>query len=79
VGPRGVQRDDLDIAIVGLGTLLPKAHDADQYWHNILEQVCVLGEVPESRWDWKLYFDADRRASGPVTVVASSVPNVRPG
>ncbi len=51
-----------DIAIVGLGTLLPKAHDADQYWHNILEQVCVLGEVPESRWDWKLYFDADRRA-----------------
>ncbi|HZR38198.1 MAG TPA: SDR family NAD(P)-dependent oxidoreductase [Nevskia sp.] len=51
-----------DIAIVGLGTLLPRAHDADQYWHNIVDQVCALGEVPESRWDWKLYFDADRRA-----------------
>ncbi|MDR3415074.1 MAG: beta-ketoacyl synthase N-terminal-like domain-containing protein, partial [Nevskia sp.] len=51
-----------DIAIVGVGTLLPKAHEPEQYWHNILDQVCVLGEVPQSRWDWKLYFDADRRA-----------------
>ena len=51
-----------DIAIIGIGTLLPKAGQAEQYWHNILEQVCVLQEVPESRWDWKLYFDADRRA-----------------
>ncbi|MCX7062682.1 MAG: SDR family NAD(P)-dependent oxidoreductase [Gammaproteobacteria bacterium] len=51
-----------DIAIVGLGTLLPKATLADKYWENILDQVCVIGEVPKDRWDWKMYFDADRRA-----------------
>ena len=51
-----------DIAIVGLGTLLPKATLAEKYWENILDQVCVIGEVPKDRWDWKMYFDADRRA-----------------
>jgi len=51
-----------DIAIVGIGTLLPKATNAEKYWENILDQVCVIGEVPKDRWDWKLYFDADRRA-----------------
>ncbi|WP_292999945.1 type I polyketide synthase [Nevskia sp.] len=51
-----------DIAIVGIGTLLPKATNAEKYWENILDQVCVIGEVPKDRWDWKMYFDADRRA-----------------
>ncbi len=51
-----------DIAIVGVGTLLPKATNAEKYWENIVDQVCVIGEVPKDRWDWKMYFDADRRA-----------------
>ena len=51
-----------EIAIVGIGTLLPKAGDARRYWRNILDQVRVLREVPAERWDWKLYFDADRNA-----------------
>ncbi len=46
-----------DIAIIGIGVVLPKADDADQYWRNVLNKVSVLREVPESRWDWKLYFD----------------------
>jgi acyl transferase domain-containing protein len=50
------------IAIVGIGTLLPKAGDAQRYWRNILDQVRVLREVPPERWDWKLYFDPDRNA-----------------
>ncbi|WP_022975553.1 type I polyketide synthase [Nevskia ramosa] len=51
-----------DIAIVGVGTLLPKATNAEKYWENIVDQVCVIGEVPKDRWDWKMYFDADRKA-----------------
>ncbi|MES2684107.1 MAG: SDR family NAD(P)-dependent oxidoreductase [Pseudomonadota bacterium] len=46
-----------DIAIIGIGVVLPKANDADEYWRNVLGKVSVLREVPESRWDWKLYFD----------------------
>lgn len=46
-----------DVAIVGIGVVLPKANDADEYWRNVLNQVNVLREAPESRWDWKLYFD----------------------
>ncbi|MDP3294069.1 MAG: beta-ketoacyl synthase N-terminal-like domain-containing protein, partial [Nevskia sp.] len=51
-----------DIAIVGVGTLLPKAQSREKYWENIVDQVCVIGEVPKDRWDWKMYFDADRKA-----------------
>ena len=60
--PRPAAAKPADIAIIGIGTLLPKAHEADRYWENILDQVCVIGEVPKERWDWKLYFDADRHA-----------------
>src|SRR5262249_14122920 len=28
-----------DVAIIGIGTLLPKAQSADQYWHNILNRI----------------------------------------
>lgn len=51
-----------DIAIVGIGLLVPKASDRDAFWENILHQVNVTGEVPRERWDWRLYFDADRNA-----------------
>ncbi|MDT0497532.1 SDR family NAD(P)-dependent oxidoreductase [Algiphilus sp. W345] len=51
-----------NVAIVGIGTLLPQALAADAYWNNILRQNCVLREVPKERWDWQLYFDADRTA-----------------
>lgn len=51
-----------DVAIVGIGTLLPKADGPDQFWHNILHKVGAIGEVPSTRWDSSLYFDADRNA-----------------
>lgn len=51
-----------DVAIVGIGTLLPKALSPENYWHNILHKVNALAEVPQERFDWRLYFDADRRA-----------------
>ena len=64
-----IRRDDAsdvaapsNVAIVGIGTLLPQALAADAYWNNILRQNCVLREVPKERWDWQLYFDADRTA-----------------
>ncbi|PPE75747.1 hypothetical protein C3942_02310 [Solimonas fluminis] len=50
-----------DVAIVGIGVVLPKANDAQEYWNNVLHKVSVIREAPESRWDWKLFFDENRK------------------
>ncbi|MFY9509592.1 MAG: beta-ketoacyl synthase N-terminal-like domain-containing protein, partial [Rubrivivax sp.] len=51
-----------DIAIIGLGCVLPKSRDLRDYWENILARVDAITEIPSHRWDWRLYFDADRQA-----------------
>jgi 3-oxoacyl-(acyl-carrier-protein) synthase/NAD(P)H-dependent flavin oxidoreductase YrpB (nitropropane dioxygenase family) len=51
-----------DIAIVGIGCVLPRASSPREFWENIVERVDAITEVPRHRWDWRLYFDADRHA-----------------
>jgi acyl transferase domain-containing protein/NAD(P)H-dependent flavin oxidoreductase YrpB (nitropropane dioxygenase family)/NAD(P)-dependent dehydrogenase (short-subunit alcohol dehydrogenase family) len=51
-----------DIAIIGISTLLPKAQNPDNFWENILHKVDAISEIPPHRWDWKLYYDANRQA-----------------
>ena len=48
-----------DIAIVGLGAILPDAKDAASFWENLKAGKDSVSEVPKSRWDPALYFDAD--------------------
>jgi acyl transferase domain-containing protein/NAD(P)H-dependent flavin oxidoreductase YrpB (nitropropane dioxygenase family) len=55
-----------DIAIIGIGTLLPKAQDPDTFWENIISKVNAITEIPPHRWDWRLYYDTDRRAKDKV-------------
>lgn len=52
----------VDIAIVGMACLLPKANSIEDYWNNILNKVDAITEIPLHRWDWRLYFDEDRSA-----------------
>ncbi len=52
----------VDIAIVGLSAVLPKASTTREYWENILAKVDAITEIPSHRWDWRLYFDTDRHA-----------------
>jgi acyl transferase domain-containing protein/NAD(P)H-dependent flavin oxidoreductase YrpB (nitropropane dioxygenase family)/NAD(P)-dependent dehydrogenase (short-subunit alcohol dehydrogenase family) len=51
-----------DIAIIGLGCILPGAPDVDTFWANILGKVDAIGEIPARRWDWRRMYDADRSA-----------------
>ncbi|MBD3559310.1 acyltransferase domain-containing protein, partial [Planktothrix sp. FACHB-1355] len=51
-----------DIAIIGISTLLPKAQDKQTFWDNILNKIDAVTEIPAHRWDWRLYYDADRNA-----------------
>lgn len=62
----GVAADELptpaDVAIIGIGTLLPKAQYPEIFWYNIVEKINAITEIPLERWDWRLYYDPDRRA-----------------
>ncbi|MEW6167478.1 MAG: beta-ketoacyl synthase N-terminal-like domain-containing protein, partial [Pseudomonadota bacterium] len=51
-----------DVAIVGIGVLLPGAGTPQDYWHHIVHRIGAIGEIPAARWDWQQYFDADRKA-----------------
>lgn len=56
-----------DIAIVGMSVLLPGAENLDEYWTNILRKTNSITEIPARRWDWRLYYDADRTARDKVS------------
>ncbi|MCG6870709.1 MAG: SDR family NAD(P)-dependent oxidoreductase [Gammaproteobacteria bacterium] len=51
-----------DIAIIGVGAVLPKAVDATEFWENVVDSVDGITEIPADRWDWRLYYDPDRSA-----------------
>ncbi|MDP6943177.1 MAG: beta-ketoacyl synthase N-terminal-like domain-containing protein, partial [Myxococcota bacterium] len=53
---------DDDIAIVGLGTVMPDALDVNQFWTNLLEGRCAIGGIPADRWDANFHWSEDRRA-----------------
>jgi acyl transferase domain-containing protein/NAD(P)H-dependent flavin oxidoreductase YrpB (nitropropane dioxygenase family)/NAD(P)-dependent dehydrogenase (short-subunit alcohol dehydrogenase family) len=58
----GRQSEPVEIAIVGMGCILPGAPDLAAYWQNILGKVSAIREIPDDRWDWRRYFDADPEA-----------------
>ena len=58
----GPRQAAADIAVIGMATVLPKSNSAHDYWENILAKVDAITEIPSHRWDWRLYFDADRTA-----------------
>lgn len=51
-----------DIAIVGMACKLPQADSAREFWDNIVSKLDAITEIPAHRWDWRLYYDADRNA-----------------
>jgi acyl transferase domain-containing protein/NADP-dependent 3-hydroxy acid dehydrogenase YdfG/NAD(P)H-dependent flavin oxidoreductase YrpB (nitropropane dioxygenase family) len=52
----------LDIAIIGIGCLLPGATDAESYWDNILAKRDLIQEIPRERFEADRWFDADPNA-----------------
>lgn len=47
------------IAIVGMGALIPGAHEFVTYWNNILSTKCFISEVAEEFWEKSDYYDTD--------------------
>ena len=49
------------LAIVGIGSMFPKAQDVERYWSNIKHGVDAITEIPETHWRPEDYFDADQK------------------
>lgn len=53
-----------DIAIVGVSGKYPQADNLDAFWKNLCQGKDCVTEIPESRWNYNLYFDADKGKTG---------------
>lgn len=50
-----------DIAIIGMSCYYPDADSLEAYWENILQGHYAVREIPQSHWDWRLFYDEDPR------------------
>jgi NAD(P)-dependent dehydrogenase (short-subunit alcohol dehydrogenase family)/3-oxoacyl-(acyl-carrier-protein) synthase len=60
-GHNGDDGDD-EIAIVGMGLVVPGANDPDQYWQLLSKGGNYFVDVPRSRWDNSAFLSADHAA-----------------
>ncbi len=51
-----------EVAVVGMGCILPDAADPAAFWRMILDRHSAIGPMPEERFDTALYYDPDRSA-----------------
>jgi acyl transferase domain-containing protein len=47
------------IAIIGMASILPEAHNLREYWENILAKRDCIRDVPASHWHPEDYYDPD--------------------
>lgn len=47
-----------DIAIIGLNVRLPGAKNAEEFWDNLKNGVCSIGEIPVERWNVGKYYNS---------------------
>ena len=60
--PVAVPANPCDVAIVGMSCYYPGSVSLGQYWQNILNRHDAVTEIPDSHWDWRLYYDPDPQA-----------------
>jgi acyl transferase domain-containing protein/NAD(P)H-dependent flavin oxidoreductase YrpB (nitropropane dioxygenase family)/NAD(P)-dependent dehydrogenase (short-subunit alcohol dehydrogenase family) len=56
------QAQTVEVAIIGIATILPGASDLASFWRNVLNNRCQITEVPPERWELARYFNADQSA-----------------
>ena len=67
-----------EIAIVGMGCILPGAADPEQLWDNIMGKRYAIKEMPDERIRKDLYYDPDKSAEDrSYTMLAGLVDNYR--
>ncbi len=59
--PRTERPEPLAIAVIGMSIYVPGAGDSEHFWRNMLDLKSEIREVPEHYWDWRLFYNADRK------------------
>jgi acyl transferase domain-containing protein/NAD(P)H-dependent flavin oxidoreductase YrpB (nitropropane dioxygenase family)/NAD(P)-dependent dehydrogenase (short-subunit alcohol dehydrogenase family)/acyl carrier protein len=49
----------VNIAVIGMDCILPEAADIDEYWKNIVTGKDCIVEVPDIRWNKKVFYKPD--------------------
>ncbi len=65
--PKGGEKDirtSEDIAIIGLSGRYPDAKNLQEFWQNLQQSHNAVRDIPEERWDWRLYYDVNKSAMG---------------
>ncbi len=47
------------IAVIGMSSIFPQAHNLQEYWDNILNKVDSIVDIPASRWNIDDYYNPD--------------------
>ncbi|WP_206606440.1 beta-ketoacyl synthase N-terminal-like domain-containing protein [Steroidobacter cummioxidans] len=55
-----------DVAIVGIAGRYPQSANLSEFWNNLASGRNCVTEVPNERWDWQEYFDAERGKAGKI-------------
>ena len=50
------------LAIIGMSSIFPQAHNIQEYWDNILNKVDAIEDIPASRWKIDEYYDPNPAA-----------------
>ncbi|HTU90534.1 MAG TPA: beta-ketoacyl synthase N-terminal-like domain-containing protein [Gemmataceae bacterium] len=58
----GQKPTPIEIAIVGMACMLPRAKDIRRYWQNICNRIDAIREVPADRWRVEDFYCEDRLA-----------------
>lgn len=52
------------VAVIGISGRFPGSPDLNSFWTNIRENKDLISLVPESRWDWKLFYGDPQEENG---------------
>ncbi len=47
------------IAVIGMSSIFPQAHNLQEFWDNIVNKVDAIVDIPASRWSIADYYDPD--------------------
>jgi acyl transferase domain-containing protein len=50
------------LAVIGMSSIFPQAHNLQKYWDNILNKVDAIVDIPASRWKIDDYYDPNPAA-----------------
>jgi acyl transferase domain-containing protein/acyl carrier protein len=53
-----------EVAVIGVAGRYPGAGNVNEFWEVLKNGMDCITEIPEERWDYRLYYDEDRARSG---------------